>query len=81
MPKRKDIPPEGARMLATALAKERRIYTGMLRDQELDWPGSRALLARALAAQNPEDAEERLRKCLCASLDAYRAACAARSCS
>jgi len=32
MPKRKDIPPEGARMLATALTKVRRTYTGMLRD-------------------------------------------------
>ena len=46
MPRRKDIPPEGAWMLATVLAKVRRTYTGMLRDLELDWPGSRALLAQ-----------------------------------
>jgi len=59
MPRRKDIPPEGARMLATALAQVRRTYTGILRDLELDWPGSRALLVRlgvALAAQNPQKA-------------------------
>jgi hypothetical protein len=77
MPRRKDIPPEGARMLATALAKVRRTYTGMLRDLELDWPGSRALLARlgvALAAQNPQESEACLCKCLCTGLDAYRAA-------
>jgi hypothetical protein len=82
MPKRKDIPPEGARMLATALTKVRRIYTGILRDLELDWPGSRALLARlgvAFAAQNPQDAEECLCKCLCAGLDSYRAARKART--
>lgn len=82
MPRRKDIPPEGARMLATALAKVRRTYTGMLRDLELDWPGSRALLARlgvALAAQSPQEAEECLCKCLCAGLDAYRAARKART--
>jgi hypothetical protein len=82
MPKRKDIPPEGARMLATALAKVRRTYTGMLRDLELDWPGSRALLARlgvGLAAQNPKEAEDCLCKCLCAGLDAYRAARKART--
>ena len=82
MPMRKDIPPDGAQMLATALAKVRRTYTGILRDLELDWPGSRALLARlgaALAAQNPQDAEECLCKCLCAGLDAYRAARKART--
>jgi hypothetical protein len=76
-PRRKDIPPEGVRMLAAALAKVRWTYTGMLRDLELDWPGSRALLARlgvALAAQKPQGAEECLCKCLCAGLDAYRAA-------
>jgi len=64
-------------MLATALAKVRRTYTGILRDLELDWPGSRALLARlgvALATQNPHEAEECLCKCLCAGLDSYRAA-------
>jgi hypothetical protein len=82
MPKRKDIQPEGARMLATALAKVCRTYTGMLRDLEFDWPGSRALLARlgvALAAQNPQEAEEFLCKCLCTGLDAYRAACKVRT--
>jgi hypothetical protein len=82
MPRRKDIPPEGARMLAAALAKVRRTYTGMLRDLELDWPGSRALLARlgvALAAQGPKEAEECLCKCLCTGLDAYRTARKART--
>jgi len=82
MPRRKDIPPDGAQMLATALAKVRKTYTGMLRDLELDWPGSRALLARlgvALAAQNPQEAEQCLCKCLCAGLDAYRAARKART--
>ena len=82
MPKRKDIPPEGARMLATALAKVRRTYTGILRDLELDWPGSRALLARlgvALAAQNPQEADECLCERLCTGLDSYRAARKARS--
>jgi len=42
-------------MLAAVLAQVRRAEVGMLRDLELDWPGSRALLARlgvALAAQN-----------------------------
>jgi hypothetical protein len=82
MPRRKDIPPEGARMLATALAKVRKTYTGILRDLELDWPGSRALLARlgvALAAQNPQEAEKCLCECLCAGLDAYRSARKART--
>jgi len=82
MPRRKDIPREGARMLATALATVRRNYTGMLRDLELDWPGSRALLARlgiALAAQNPQEADECLCRCLCAGLDAYRTARKART--
>jgi hypothetical protein len=77
MPRRKDIPPEGARMLAAVLAGVRPADVGMLRDLELDWPGSRALLARlgvALAAQNPQEAEECLRKFLGASLDAYRSA-------
>jgi hypothetical protein len=81
MPRRKDIPPEGARMLAKALANERRTYTGILRDLELDWPGSRALLARlgvALAAQSPHEAEARLGQCLCAGLDGYLAARQAR---
>jgi hypothetical protein len=75
MPRRKDIPPEGARMLAAALAKVRRTYTGMLRDLELDWPGSRALLARlaiALNAQDPEAVHEVLGQCLIGGLDAYR---------
>jgi hypothetical protein len=82
MPRRKYTPPEGARMLATALAKVRRTYTGMLRDLELDWPGSRALLARlgvALAANNPQEVEECLCRCLCTGLDSYRAARNART--
>jgi len=82
MPRRRDIPPEGAQMLATALAKVRWTYTGILRDLELDWPGSRALLARlgvALMAQNPQEAEECLCNCLSAGLDAYRAARKART--
>jgi len=82
MPRRKDIPPEGAQMLATALAKVRWTNTGMLRDLELDWPGSRALLARlgaALAAQNQHEAEECLGRCFGAGLDSYRAARKART--
>jgi hypothetical protein len=75
MSKRKDIPPEGARMLATALTKVRRTYTGMLRDLELDWPGSRALLARlaiALNAHDPDVVHEVLGQCLIGGLAAYR---------
>lgn len=82
MPRRQDIPPEGARLLATALAQVRQTYTGRLRDLELDWPGSRALLVRlgaALAAESPQDAEERLGQCLCAGLDGYLAARQART--
>ena len=38
MPRRNDIPPEGARMLATALAKVRRTYTGKaIRATVEDW--------------------------------------------
>ena len=62
-------------MLATALAKVRRTYTGILRDLELDWPGSRSLLARlaiALNAQDPEAVHEILGQCLIGGLDAYR---------
>jgi hypothetical protein len=36
MPKRKDIPPEGARLLAAVLAEVRPADVGMLRDLELD---------------------------------------------
>jgi hypothetical protein len=53
-----------------------------LRDLELDWPGSRALLARlgvALAAQEPEGAHVVLGKCLSGALRAYRAARLART--
>jgi hypothetical protein len=81
MPKKNDMPPEGARLLAAVLAEVRPADVGMLRDLELDWPGSRALLARlgvALAAQNPQGAEECLCSCICAGLDAYRAARKAR---
>ena len=82
MPKKNDMPPEGARLLAAVLAEVRPADVGMLRDLELDWPGSRALLARlavALAAQDPQNAQARLGKCLCAGLDAYRAARKART--
>ena len=82
MPKRKDIPPEGAKMLSEALGQVRPADVEMLRDLELDWPGSRALLARlgvALVAQDPRDAQARLGKCLCAGLDTYRAARKART--
>jgi hypothetical protein len=81
MPRDKDIPPEGARLLAAALAQVRQSYTGRLRELELDWPGSRALVARlgvALAAQSPHEAEARLGQCLCAGLDGYLAARQAR---
>jgi hypothetical protein len=81
MPKRKDIPPEGARLLAAVLAEVRPADVGMLRDLELDWPGSRALLARlgvALAAQEPDEAHVVLGKCLSGGLSAYRAARLAR---
>ena len=82
MPKKTDMPPEGARLLAEVLAEVRPADVGMLRDLELDWPGSRALLARlgvALVAQDPRDAQARLGKCLCAGLDTYRAARKART--
>jgi len=77
MPKKDDMPPEGALLLAAVLAEVRSADVGMLRDLELDWPGSRALLARlgvALVAQDPQNAQACLGKCLCAGLDAYRAA-------
>ena len=82
MPRRKDIPPEGARLRAAVLAEVRPADVGMLRDLELDWPGSRALLARlgvALVAQDLQDAQAYLGKSLRAGLDAYRAACKART--
>ena len=82
MPTKDDMPPEGARLLAAMLAEVRPADVGMLRDLELDWPGSRVLLARlgvALAAQDPQDAQARLGKCLCAGLDACRAARKARA--
>ena len=81
MPRRKDIPPEGARLLAAVLAQVRPADVGMLRDLELDWPGSRALLARlamALNAQNREAVHEVLGQCLLGGLDAYRASREAR---
>jgi hypothetical protein len=81
MPTKKDITPEGANLLAAALAEVRPADAGMLRDLELDWPGSRALLARlgvALAAQDPEGAHVVLGKCLSGGLGAYRAARLAR---
>ena len=81
MPKKNEMPPEGARLLAAVLAEVRPADVGMLRDLELDWPGSRALLARlgvALAAQEPEGAHVVLGKCLSGGLGAYRAARLAR---
>ena len=82
MPRRTDIPPEGARLLAAVLAEVRPADVGMLRGLELDWPGSRALLARlamALNAQDPEAVHEVLGQCLIGGLDAYRAARKARA--
>ena len=82
MPQHQDIPPEGAGMLAAVLAQVRRAEVALLGDLELDWPGSRALLARlgvALAAQNPQEAEACLCRCLCGGLSAYRAARKART--
>ena len=82
MPKKNDMPPEGARILTAALSQVRPAEEGMLRDLELDWPGSRALLAWlgvALVAQDPRDAQTYLGSCLCAGLDAYRAARKARA--
>ena len=81
MPTTKDISPEGARLLAAARAEVRPADSGMLRDLELDWPGSRALLARlgvALAAQELEGVHVVLGKCLSGELRAYRAARLAR---
>ena len=81
MPTKKDISPEGASLLAAALAAVRPAEAGILRDLELDWPSSRALLARlgvALAAQKPEGAHVVLGKCLSGGLGAYRAARLAR---
>ena len=75
MRKKNDMPPEGARLLAAVLAEVRPADVGMLRDLELDWPGSRALLARltmALNAQDPEAVREVLGRCLIGGLDAYR---------
>jgi hypothetical protein len=74
-----------ARGSAPAGRRARRGATGRRRNAarpELDWPGSRALLARfglALAAQDPQDAQARLGKSLCAGLDAYRVARKART--
>ena len=81
MSTKKDISPEGASLLAAALAEVRPAEVGVLRDLELDWPGSRALLARlgeALAAQEPERAHVILGQCLRGGLSAYRAARLAR---
>ena len=81
MPTKKDISPEGARILSAALSQVRPAEAGTLRDLELDWPGSRALLARlgvALAAQEPDEAHVVLGNCLTGGLGAYRAARLAR---
>ena len=82
MPKKNDVPPEGAKMLSEALGQVRPADVKMLRDLELDWPGSRALLARlgvALATHRSEEAQTCLCRCLCGGLDAYRAARKARA--
>ena len=82
MPKNNDLSPEGAKMLSQALGQVRPAEASMLSDLELDWPGSRALLARlgvALAAHRPEEAQTCLCRCLCGGLDAYRAARKARA--
>jgi hypothetical protein len=75
MPRRKDIPPEGARLLSAVLAAVRPADVGMLRDLELDWPGSRALLARlaiALNGHDPEAVHQVLGQCVIGGLGAYR---------
>ena len=77
MPGKNDMPPDGARILAAALTQLRSAEAGMLRDLELDWPGSRTLLARlgvALAAQDSQQAPAYLSKSLVGGLHAYRAA-------
>jgi len=77
MPRKNDMPPDGARILAAALTQLRPVEEGMLRDLELDWPGSRTLLARlgvALAAQDSQQAPAYLSKSLVGGLHAYRAA-------
>jgi hypothetical protein len=81
MPWRSDLPPEGARLLSAALAAVRPADVRTLRDLELDWPGSRALLARlamALNAYDPEGVHEVLGRCLLGGLGAYRRSRAAR---
>jgi hypothetical protein len=80
MPWRSDIPPEGARLLAD-LAEVRPADVRTLRDLELDWPGSRALLARlamALNANDPDGVHDVLGRCLLGGLSAYRRSRAAR---
>ena len=81
MPKKSNTPPEGAHILAAALSQLRPAEEGMLRDLELDWPGSRTLLARlgvALAEQDPLQAPGYLSRSLVGGLRAYRAAREAR---
>jgi hypothetical protein len=81
MPWRSDIPPEGARLLAAVLAEVRPADERTLRDLELDWPGSRALLARlamALNAHDPDGVCDVLGRCLLGGLGAYRHSRAAR---
>ena len=81
MPWRSDIPPEGARLLAAVLAEVRPADVRTLRDLELDWPGSRALLARlamALNAHDPDVVQDVLGQCLLEGLADYRRSRAAR---
>ena len=81
MPWRSDLPPEGARLLSAALAEVRPADVRTLRDLELDWPGSRALLARlamALNAHDPDGEHDVLGRCLRGGLGAYRRSRAAR---
>ena len=78
---RSDLPPEGARLLAAALAEVRPADVRLLRDLELDWPGSRVLLARlamALNASDPDGVHDVLGQCLLGGLGAYRRSRAAR---
>jgi len=81
MPRKNDTPPEGAHILAAARSQLRPVEEGTLRDLELDWPGSRTLLARlgvALAEQDPLQAPVYLSRSLVGGLRAYRAAREAR---
>jgi len=54
MPKKNDMPPEGARILTVALSQVRPAEEGMLRDLDLDWsPRLAAWLAIGLMGALP----------------------------